>query len=215
MDRKEYNLQNKDKIKEYKKEWYLKNKDRTKEHKKAYSVEYRLKNKDKRKEYYLQNKDKIKEYSKEYRLKNKDKTAATKHEYMKKYKETPQYKKSQAIDNWKRYGLIDNYETVYDIYINTHECMKCNISISGTNKHMDHDHDTNLYRSVICSSCNTGNTLDIHPQQNNTVGIKYISTHQNGGYVFQKVIKKKRHIKYFKTLEEAIEYKKKYLLEFG
>jgi hypothetical protein len=59
---KEYYIDNKEKITEYKKEYYHDNKDKKKQQKK----EYREKNKDKMKEYYNNNKDKIKEYKKKY-----------------------------------------------------------------------------------------------------------------------------------------------------
>tara|TARA_R100000734_G_C3316928_1_gene109684 strand:- start:1530 stop:1985 length:456 start_codon:yes stop_codon:yes gene_type:complete len=44
----------------------------------------------------------------------------------------------------------------------------------------------------------------------NTTGIKNICPHKNGGYNYEKKVNKKKHTKYFKTLEEAIEYKKEY-----
>ena len=135
--------------------------------------------------------------------------------YMIEYWKTPAGMKSRTICRWKFNGLIDNYEKVYQIYLDTHECMKCNISISGRNKHMDHCHITNLYRAVLCASCNTGNPLDTKCRKDNiSTGIKYISTHRDE-YVFHKITKGTRHRKYFKTLEEAIEYKDKYLLEVG
>ena len=59
---KEYQLKNKDKIKETKKEYRLKNSDKIKEIQK----EYRLNNKDKAKEYQTEYKLKNKEYLKEY-----------------------------------------------------------------------------------------------------------------------------------------------------
>ena len=53
-------------------------------------------------------------------------------------------------------------------------------------------------------------------QKNNTSGIKNISFNKNGLYVYNKMINKKKVCKYFKTLEEAIEYKKEFeLLESG
>ena len=149
------------------------------------------------------------EYMKEYYLKNKDKRL----KYNKEYYKTPQRYKTSTICSWKVKGLIDDYEKIYQIYLDTHECMKCNISISGRNKHMDHDHITNLFRAVLCASCNTGNTLDTKCSKNNTTGIKYICKTKDG-YRFQKTIKGKKHGKWFKTLEEAIEYKEQYLLEF-
>ena len=47
--------------------------------------------------------------------------------------------------------------------------------------------------------------------KNNTTGHKYICKHKSGGYLFKITINGVRHNKYFKTLEEAIEYKKEYL----
>ena len=44
----------------------------------------------------------------------------------------------------------------------------------------------------------------------NTTGIINIHPHKYGGYYYQKIINKKRHRKYFKTLEEAIQYKEEY-----
>jgi len=133
--------------------------------------------------------------------------------YMKEYRKTPQGIKSRIIITWKAKGLIDDYEKIYQIYLDTHECMKCNISISGRNKHMDHDHITNLFRAVLCASCNTGNKLDLHCQKNNIVGIKNIIIYKDG-YRFQKMTKGKTHQKWFKTLEKCIEYKEQYLLKF-
>jgi len=61
----------------YKKEYYLQNKDKLAKYKK----EYRLRNKDKIVEYYLQNKDKIAKYKKEYHLKNKEHISKRMKEY--------------------------------------------------------------------------------------------------------------------------------------
>ena len=45
---------------------------------------------------------------------------------------------------------------------------------------------------------------------NNKLGIKNISPHENG-YIFQKNINGKKHCKWFKTLDEAVKYKEEYL----
>ena len=129
---------------------------------------------------------------------------------MREWRKTPKGKKTNKIDDWRRLGLVDDYEKIYDIYLNTHECMKCNIEISGKNKCMDHCHITNLYRAVLCQSCNIGNPLDVRCNKTNKLGIKYITT-QDTGYRFRKTIKGKEHAKWFKTLEEAIQYKDVFL----
>jgi hypothetical protein len=83
--RKEYYLNNKEKLLEQRKEYYLNNKEKIKERKKehylnnkekilAQQKEYQLNNKGKIKEYQLKNKEKIKERKKKYHLNNKEKT---------------------------------------------------------------------------------------------------------------------------------------------
>ena len=66
---KNWELNNKEKIKEVKKKYHINNKEKIKER----SKEYRLNNKEKIKEYRLNNQEYSKEYSKEYRLNNKEK----------------------------------------------------------------------------------------------------------------------------------------------
>ena len=88
--KKEYYIDNKDKIKEY----YLLNKEKIKQ-----------KNKGKIKEYYLLNKDKIKqknkEYGKEYNVKNKEKIKERMKEYYLLNKE--KYKQKKIQENNKRF----------------------------------------------------------------------------------------------------------------
>ena len=40
-------------------------------------------------------------------------------EYMRNYRNTPNGRKSSIISNWKHYGLVDDYDTVYERYLNT------------------------------------------------------------------------------------------------
>ncbi len=47
--------------------------------------------------------------------------------------------------------------------------------------------------------------------KNNKLNIKHISAHSQGGYIFYKRTNNKKHQKYFRTLQEAIDYKKYYL----
>ena len=85
---KEYNIENADKIKEIKKEYRIKNADKIKE--------YRIENVDKRKKYRIENTDKLKEQNKIYRIKNADKI---KENLIKNVDKIKEYKKEYYIKN--------------------------------------------------------------------------------------------------------------------
>lgn len=121
-------------------------------------------------------------------------------EYMREYRATPIGRKNCIIANWKFQGLKDDYDKVYDKFINTTNCEKCNVllegrsmgqsNVVGNKKCMDHDHATGLFRMVVCSRCNTGQP-DRKKSVNNTSGHKGLSYD-----------KKKRIWKYRKALNK-------------
>ena len=83
-DKKQYRLDNADKIKEQKKEYYINNADKIKEHyiDNADKIkQYRIENADKIKQYYIDNADKILENKKEYYINNADKIKEQSKEY--------------------------------------------------------------------------------------------------------------------------------------
>ncbi len=123
--------------KEYMKEYRKKNKDKLKE----YDKEYKKNNKEKRKKQYAEWYEKNKEKRKEYR---------------KEYIKTPQGTKLNRINNWKQNGLIcDNYFELYEKYLLAEYCDVCNEKFKDTtDRCMDHDHDTGLFRQFLCQSCN-------------------------------------------------------------
>ena len=65
--------------------------------------------------------------------------------------------KYKIIYNWKRSGLIyDNYDDLYDVYINTMECQHCKKEFTKNNwRCMDHNHETGLFRKIVCHKCNS------------------------------------------------------------
>jgi hypothetical protein len=118
---KEYQEQNKDKIKEYQKEWYEQNKDKIKDKQKEYQEQNKDKIKEYQKEWYEQNKDKQKEYQeqnkekiKEYREQNKEK--------IKEYKEEKFncecggcYRRSDKARHFKTKKHLDYFTTLNEI----------------------------------------------------------------------------------------------------
>jgi len=128
----------KEKQKEYDRQRYLKNKEEMKE---------------KGKKYYEEKREEKLKYMKEYNEKNKDK----KKQYNREYIKTEKGKKSAMISAWKVKGLVeDDYDAIYDRYINTHECDCCKKPIHQGigSRVMDHDHKTGKFRNVLCHNCN-------------------------------------------------------------
>tara|TARA_R110000803_G_scaffold76170_1_gene140728 strand:- start:50 stop:592 length:543 start_codon:yes stop_codon:yes gene_type:complete len=148
---KEYNEKNKEKIKESSKEWRKNNKEKIKEKDKERNKERREYNKEYNKVYKEKNKDTIKEYNKEWREKNK--------EYQKEYNQTEKGKKTHRISNWKTKGIkSDDFDSLYEYYLNVKNCELCEIELVEGNKSnsrcLDHNHDTGLFRNVLCNGCN-------------------------------------------------------------
>jgi len=118
-------------------------------------------------------------------------------EYQREYYETPQYKKSNTICNWKTKGLIGDYEAIYDRYINTNNCDLCNILLcegrkGGNKKCMEHDHNTGEFRNVVCHACNM-NKSDTKKRKNNTTGYKNVYYHNiDKHWIYEKTFKGER-----------------------
>ena len=98
-------------------------------------------------------------------------------EYMREYRKTPEGYKAMTFANWKKGGLIGDYNSIFERYINTSNCDLCNVLLErgcgGNKKCMDHCHRTGNFRNVVCSRCNTSKT-DRKKQKNNTTGYKNI-----------------------------------------
>ena len=73
--------------------------------------------------------------------------------------------KAQTLKNWKVKGVIyDNFDELYEIYINTMNCQHCGIEFKNSrNRHLDHDHNTGLFRKIICCKCNTYDSYIKYP----------------------------------------------------
>ena len=74
--------------------------------------------------------------------------------------------------------------------------------------HIDRDRLNNNINNLRWVT-HTQNQQNINTQKNNELGEQFISNYKNR-YRFSKTIKGHTHQKYFKTLDEAIEYKKQF-----
>ncbi len=155
----------------------------------------------------VKTKEEKKEYGKEYYKNNREKILLQ----IKEYNQTEKGKMNTKINEWKKnpkngYGLIcenrDEYEYIYDRYLNSERCEECSKEYTEDNwKCMDHCHLTGLFRDIICNSCNMKRRTKA-----NSSGTTNITKDKNG-WQYQITIKGKRHTKYSKDLEWLKQYK--------
>ena len=79
------------------------------------------------------------------------------------YNQSTNGKKSSALTRWKKHGLHETQEEldrIYELYLNQELCNACDVKLTRngdndpTQAVLDHDHDTNRFRHIICRSCN-------------------------------------------------------------
>ena len=97
--------------------------------------------------------EKLREYHREYCLKHKEKRK----EYRRKWREDNPDKNQKSIfmSRWKRRGLVGDLEAIYERWLNTTDCDVCKVSLEGSRKCMDHDHQSGEFRHILCWRCNT------------------------------------------------------------
>jgi hypothetical protein len=104
-------------------------------------------------------------YHKNKVLKTEEEKAETKRIFQEKVKQRreenkPNILKSNRIKKWRSRGVIcDDWDNLYNKYINTTNCEECDIELVegnyGSNKKcLDHDHGTGVFRNVLCNLCN-------------------------------------------------------------
>ena len=124
----------------------------------------------------------------------------------------------RTIYNWKKYGVIcDDFNKLYEHHMSIDNCKLCKIEFNSDIRNqwrcLDHDHKTGLYRQTICHKCNR--YFDTSISCRNITGHKNISFYtKRQDYVYEKMINGKRTKTYFKTLEEAVDFKNKFENKF-
>jgi|TARA_R110000782_G_C14711146_1_gene403159 hypothetical protein len=100
--------------------------------------------------------------------------------YMRKYRSTEKGYKKSIISKWQHtYGLIGDYDAIFERYMTTTHCDLCNIlltkeRIGGRNKQMEHNHSTGEFRNIVCHICNSQKT-DKKKASNNKSGYKNVA----------------------------------------
>lgn len=138
-------------------------------------------------------------------------TKEKKKETNRKYNQSDKGKKQQTTSQWKHRGLVttsqEEMDEIYDRYIASERCEKKGCEYTETNwKDMDHEHLLNefgAFRNILCHACN------LNDNSRNTSGYPNISKSENG-WRYQKIKNGINHSKYFKTKQEAIDYKIEY-----
>ena len=124
---------------------------------KRYIENNKEKFKESQKRYIENNKEKVKETKKKWKKNNKEKVKESKKIYYK----SPNGLKASRINTWIQMGLISNdYNALYEKYLNTSNCDNCNCfltddkKITSTKRVLDHNHNTGLFRNILCHRCN-------------------------------------------------------------
>ena len=114
----------------------------------------------------VQTKEERKIVARIYRQKNKEQIAEKAREYYENTKERDREKiqhnnnspagiKSKMMSGWRRRGVINVNDEMYNNYIATTHCECCLKEFSSSrDRCLDHDHETGEFRWIICQSCN-------------------------------------------------------------
>tara|TARA_R110002153_G_scaffold8136_1_gene35425 strand:+ start:309 stop:824 length:516 start_codon:yes stop_codon:yes gene_type:complete len=126
----------------------------------------------------------------------------------------PEHKR-MTIKNWKRSGVLyGDFDELYDTYIKTMNCTHCGKVFETTKeRHLDHCHETGLFRKIVCQGCNTRDTYINYPagipsksERNKKYKGKKKEYYENNK---EKIIEKSKEYA-IKNKEKKKEYEKEY-----
>tara|TARA_Y100000592_G_C5434826_1_gene300189 strand:+ start:852 stop:1313 length:462 start_codon:yes stop_codon:yes gene_type:complete len=144
----------KEQQREYNQKYYKAKREQILKQKKEYGSKHKKEKSEYNKKYREENRDKLIQYSKEYNDKHKQEAEL--------YRKSEIGRKNSRIRDWRRMGVIsDDYDKLYEKYINTTTCDSCNIQLTenikyntSTTRCLDHNHETGQFRNVLCNKCN-------------------------------------------------------------
>ena len=143
---------------------------------KKYREEHREELNEYNREYHKNNKEKLNKQCREYHFKNREEALKKRREWylknkekIKEFRQSPEGKKQQRINNWKKQGILCyDFNLLYDLFLSTKNCEFCNCELTTdkrttrTTRCLDHDHtitDKFNVRGVICNICNITDVL--------------------------------------------------------
>ncbi len=94
-----------------------------------------------------------------------------------------EYKRTKRDSYYKnKHGItLDDFENRLKIQQNLCAICKVSLSSAGTHTHLDHDHDTNELRGILCTNCNRGLGHFKDSESNLMAAIKYLQAHKSDG----------------------------------
>ena len=100
--------------------------------------------------------------------------------------------KCYCITNWKRSGLIyDDYDDLFEVYRKTLVCQHCNKEFKNKlDRQLDHNHETGLFRKIVCRSCNSRDFYINHPDGKDCVQYKKDYRNKNSVELYKKANEK-------------------------
>ena len=82
--------------------------------------------------------------------------------------------KYNSIKTWKNSGLIyDDYDDLFEVYRKTLVCQHCNKEFKNKrDRQLDHNHETGLFRKIVCNKCNSRDSYINYPDGRDWVQYK-------------------------------------------
>ena len=101
--------------------------------------------------YYQKNRDRI---IKRVKTRYNTKKEEICENYRIRYRDDADFRKAVMLKTWRRRGVIGDLNAIYNTYLNCNACMICKKDFNVHRKVLDHDHETGIFRNVLCYSCN-------------------------------------------------------------